>query len=216
MNNDLRGLMPKRIPIQNAKGKFLGTLTRLSEVDLGSRDLIESITSWRNKNKTFFLTQFEATSQRTHLWLESVIFHDVKRLMYFIEDEEHIKLGHLGIINLNNDSAELDNMIRGLSIGDPQIMYWAEVALIQQIFQNLSINKIVLHVLANNWIPITIHKSIGFSIDAILKVTKISKDQEVHFLLNSDLGEIQKFKCLLMSLNRKSFSNFLNNKLIEG
>jgi hypothetical protein len=215
MESDLRDLIPRRIPIQNAKGVILGALVRLNEGDAKNSELVEDITSWRNKNKHFFLTQFEATSARTRHWLESVIFPDSKRVMFLIENEEHLRLGHLGVINLNHDSAELDNMIRGLSIGDPQIMYWAEVSLIEEIFKNLPIEKIILYVLANNWIPITIHKSIGFSIDDKLKVTKDVVDEEVSFLLNSDYGEVQKFKCLLMSLGRESFSNFLAISKLE-
>ena len=198
------------ISIRNRQGEILGMLKRISHVDLANATLISDLTKWRNKNQRFFLTQFEATESRTECWLRDSVVSDASRAMYLIQDNLKVAIGHLGV-KFNTNTTELDNMIRGQSSGDPQIMYWAEIALVNSLLSLSEIKEVCLHVLSNNWIPIGIHQSIGFEIAEKLLVSKKNINNEIHYLLNSGEGEPQKFGCLRMTLSRSKFSNFLKN-----
>jgi perosamine synthetase len=199
------------IPIRNGQGQVLGRLKRITAGDLADSALISALTAWRNSNQRFFLTQFLATETRTSNWLRDSVVSDSSRAMYLIQDNSNLNVGHLGVLHLDTDTPELDNMIRGISAGDPQIMYWAEIALVHSLLSARGATKVCLHVLSNNWIPIGIHQSIGFEIAEKLSVSKKNLDGEIHYLLDSDDGEPQKFKCLRMVLSRSKFSHFLTS-----
>lgn len=199
------------IPIRNGQGQVLGRLKRITVEDLADGPLISALTAWRNSNQRFFLTQFQATESRTANWLRDSVVPDRSRALYLIQDNANVNVGHLGVLHLDSDIPELDNMIRGTSAGDPKIMYWAEIALVHSILLLGRASNVCLHVLSNNWIPIGIHQHIGFEIAEQLSVSKKSLDGEIHYLLDSDEGESQKFRCLRMVLGRSGFRHFLTS-----
>jgi len=199
------------ISIRNGQGRVLGRLRRITAVDLTDSALISALTAWRNSNQRFFLTQFQATESRTANWLRDSVVMDNSRAMYLIQDNSNVNVGHLGILHLDSDTPELDNMIRGVSDGDPKIMYWAEIALVNSLLVARGAAKVCLHVLSNNWIPIGIHQLIGFETAEKLSVSKKNLEGEIHYLIDSDEGEPQKFKCLRMVLSRSKFRHFLSS-----
>lgn len=199
------------ISIRNAQGQVLGRLKRITAADLTDSALISALTVWRNSNQRFFLTQFQATESRTTNWLRDSVVSDSSRAMYLIQDNSNVNVGHLGVLHLDLDTPELDNMIRGVSAGDPQIMYWAEIALVRSLLSVAGATNVSLHVLSNNWIPIGIHQSIGFEIAEKLSVSKKTTEDEIHYLLDSDEGEPQKFKCLRMQLGHSKLRHFLTS-----
>jgi perosamine synthetase len=200
------------IPIRDGRGIVIGRLKRITTHDATSTTLIAALTAWRNRNQRFFLTQFQATESRTANWLRDSVVSDSSRAMYLIQDTSNVDVGHLGVIKLNSDAPELDNMIRGLSAGHPQIMYWAEIALVNSLFSTSNATEICGHVLSNNWLTISLHRSIGFEIKERLRVFKKHTDSETYYALDSDgsgSGDLQEFGCFRITLTRTSFYQFL-------
>lgn len=202
---------PDRIEfaILNGDGATIGRLQQITAMEAADPTVVEDLTVWRNRNRRFFLTQFEATPKRTLQWLRDSVLPDVTRVMYLICDVAGTAVGHLGVRKLDRDAPELDNMIRGRAGGDPQLMFWAEVALIAWIFARPGTTAICLHVFSNNWIPIGIHQSIGFQAAGMRPLSKKQVGAEVHYLVESAEGEPQRFGHLRMTLDRSAFARFL-------
>ncbi len=204
------GDLPETIAITDKTGTSLGMLRRITAADLCDEELITNLTDWRNNNRHCFLTQFEATEQRTATWLQSAVIADATRAMYVIKDTTGVSVGHLGVLHLESETPELDNMIRGVSTGNPQIMYWAEVALIKALFSGDGVKALSGHVLSNNWMPLRLHRSVGFEKVGRLSVSKRVVNSEIHYLLDSSDGEPQAFGCIKISLGRLNFDKFLH------
>lgn len=201
--------LPETLAITDKTGASLGSLTRITAANLCDEELIASLTKWRNNNRHCFLTQFVATVQRTASWLQSAVIPDTTRAMYIIKDVSGVSVGHLGVLHLDSETPELDNMIRGVSSGNPQIMYWAEVALIKALFSRNGVRALSGHVLSNNWVPLSLHRSVGFEKVGKLSVSKRVVNDEIHYLLDSSDGEPQAFGCIKINLSRLNFDKFL-------
>lgn len=196
-----------RLPIENESGECIGWLESISRRDLEDFRLITNLTDWRNANRRFFLTQFEATPERTLRWLEQEVISDKSRILFLIKTDAGVPIGHLGVLGIGTDSPELDNMIRGQTGGDAQLMARAEVSVIAWCFNRPAVKKICLNVFSNNWLPIGVHQSIGFKPKGIRKLTKVDDGQEVVLLIEGDRGEAQRFGLLRMELDRRDFSH---------
>jgi hypothetical protein len=198
--------------IRDAAGTVLGRLRRASERDADDAALLTDLTAWRNTHRRFFLTQFRATVPRTEGWLRRAVLSNPTRALFLIEDDHGTTIGHLGVQELGTDAPELDNMIRGRAGGDPQLMFWAEVAVIEWTFQDPRVKSACLHVFSNNWIPIGIHRSIGFVPGEVRKLSRLKVGEEEHLVPNSTEGEPEKFGYLRMTLSREAFDSFRAEK----
>jgi hypothetical protein len=193
------------LPIGNSVGEHIGWLSMIGDHDVDDHELVSELTAWRNANRGHFLTQFEATEERTSAWLREVVIPDPSRAFYVISNAENVRIGHLGVRGLESRCPELDNMIRGRSGGDPKLMYWAEIALIARVFEITAADSICLHVFSNNWIPISVHRSIGFQLDKLSPLSRTEVGGEVQMMVDSEEGTPQDFGYQRMVLDRSKF-----------
>jgi hypothetical protein len=193
------------IPVISKDEIFLGSLRLIDKFQVNRKCLIKKMTIWRNASMGSFLTQFNATEHRTKEWLDNVILPASDRLLFELLDDQNNSIGHAGVINFNIKSAELDNFIRGEKGGDPLLFYYAELAIIKWLFNQISVSEVLLHVFSNNWIPINNHLELGFSIVRKHKLSKLVKKTETTYLIDSDLGDPVKFNYLRMCLSKVTF-----------
>jgi len=194
-----------RLPIPDAAGTVLGALQRVTEREASDPGVLADLTTWRNANQRFFLTQFTATVPRTAEWLRRSLLADPSRALFLIEDATGTTIGHLGIFGLGTDVPELDNMIRGRSGGHPRLMFWAELAVIAWAFRDPNVKSIRLHVFSNNRVTIRLHRSVGFEPGAVRKLSRLTVGDEEHLVPDSTDGEPQEFGYLEMTLGREAF-----------
>lgn len=78
---------------------------------------------WRNKFVTAFLTEFEATPERTAKWLSDGIAKDDSRILFMVDDLEGNTFGYIGLafIDWDKKSGEADSVVRGGS-AEPGLM----------------------------------------------------------------------------------------------
>lgn len=76
---------------------------------------VDVLTAWRNRFAGAFLTEFEATAQRTERWLVDGVGPDDSRILFMVEDAEGRTVGHMGLafIDWEAGSAEADAVVRG-------------------------------------------------------------------------------------------------------
>jgi RimJ/RimL family protein N-acetyltransferase len=197
------------IPIVNQAGSIIGSMRPIGHADLEDSRLVENLTAWRNANDRFFLTRFQATTSRTASWLRNDVLADDTRAFFLIFSNDGTTIGHLGVRGLGGNTPELDNMIRGRDGGDPQLMYHAEIAMIRWLFGQPGVEQVTLGVFSNNWIPISLHQSIGFKNRKLLPLYRYERGDEIHFSKEPDTtAEKQKFQYLIMELTREAFEVF--------
>ena len=133
-------------------------------------------------------------------------FKDDSKILFLILAEYKKIIGNFGITNITRDSAELDNLIRGEKGGDPKLIFYSELALINWIYNVLDIENIILHVMSSNIKTIVFHESVGFV--GCNKINLMIKKHDNEIIYTKDLTRdpLEDEKYLLqMSINKKDF-----------
>lgn len=94
-------------------------------------DDVRMLTEWRNRYVRSFLTEFEATEERTAKWLTEVVGPDPTRILFMLDDVSGQTIGYLGLafIDWEARTGEADAIVRGMS-GTPGLMTKALLALL--------------------------------------------------------------------------------------
>jgi RimJ/RimL family protein N-acetyltransferase len=155
------GLESLEIPICDDNGSRIGSMRPLTKQHIQDHDIVEKLTDWRNRYKAFFLTQFEATPERTRHWLETIAFSETNRLLFLIYSED-LLVGHYGFRDLIGDSVLADNLLRGERDGHPMLMKYAVLALVEWLFDAMRVNEVYGYIFADNAMGLKLNRDVGF------------------------------------------------------
>ena len=109
------------IPVGRPLEAVLRPITTRKE-ELNAED-VRLLTEWRNSHVRSFLTEFQATEERTKRWLTETVGPDDTRILFMINDANNRTIGHAGLarIDWERGSAEIDAVVRGVKV-DPKII----------------------------------------------------------------------------------------------
>lgn len=105
---------------------------------------VRVLTEWRNRFVTSFLTEFEATNERTERWLKEVVGPAPDRILFMLDDLSGRTIGYLGIafIDWEKRTGEADHFVRG--VGDmPGIMKKAALTLFRWAHRELGLTTAI-------------------------------------------------------------------------
>lgn len=148
------------VPIKH-DGNVVGHLVPIGPWILEDWKLISEISEWRARAMVMFLSQFESTPEKTAEYLRNCSIGDDNRILFMIEVEGEF-LGHVGLAGISHTSAELDNLMRGISGGKPELMEASERTLVSWAFTTLKLKSLYLKILSYNFMAKTIHEQMGF------------------------------------------------------
>ena len=69
------------IPVDDYEGNQVATLKPIVILDDVDDVIITQITKWRNRAKTFFATQFTATTEGTENWIKKQVISSIKKMI---------------------------------------------------------------------------------------------------------------------------------------
>jgi len=139
-----------------------------------SDETVHLLTNWRKMYSDFFTSKFNVSENRTKQWLEkNYIFKNDRILFLLILNGK--KIGHIGIINYdkNNNSAEIDNVLRGNRDDSTGIMETALLKILEIGFNDLHLAKFTLKVFNDNPKAISLYTKCGFTLVDSIPLTKI-------------------------------------------
>ena len=143
-------------------GLQIGSLVTLN-VDRLSSDFCAKYFKWREYSANMFLTKFDNSPEKVRDWFQNKVLPEKSRGVFLINDIYGDTIGVCGFCNLKENEVELDTMMRGESVGSPDLMWLAQRALIWWLLDNFQITKIFGKVLSKNFIVRHFHKQFGFS-----------------------------------------------------
>ena len=168
----------RKVSIINDRKEVIGYLVPIGP-ELARQDgLAAMLCRWRRIFMKYYLTQFKATPERTLIWLQQIVALEDQRLLFLITTKEDKMIGHIGLCNIASDSVELDNLVRGEQGGEPRLIFYAEVAVLDWTIRILQLKNIYLHQFTDNHLGTALHSSIGFYEDASWKIIKSESNGE--------------------------------------
>src|SRR3974390_1491130 len=167
---------PLRIEVTVDGDTRIGHLTPITRSSLDDVDLIGKMTAWRNRMWSCFLTQAAATEEKTKAFLAGSILADPTRMLFIVHSVTQpvgtigVKVGPPWVHGAGPRGCEtgvrrlagLAKLFGGSRKGHPQLMYQAEMALMDWAFQELNIDLFWTAVPSNNRLALTLHQSAGF------------------------------------------------------
>lgn len=193
------------IAIHDETGRQLGELQCLDKALASETGLVEDLTDWRNAARTSFLTQFEARPDRTATWLRNVVLAAPDRILFIVRSTGGERIGHIGISNVSDEKAEIDNVMRGRRSGERRMMFYSSVALIAWIFETLRVPVTQLCVLSLNTGAIRLYDRLGFEEVERTPLRRIDEPDMTRYTTQADHGSAAGFDYLRMEISAERF-----------
>jgi RimJ/RimL family protein N-acetyltransferase len=194
-----------QLPILDGNNLVIGSLRCIDTYTLHDIQTINLLTKWRNQNMKYFLTQFLATSVRTRNWLENIVLPADNRIIFLVYDETEKKIGNLGLCNISESYAEIDNVLRGEMSNTKSLFYYAMITVLCWIFEYMNIPNVNLHVFSDNIKAISLYEKLGFKTVKILSLSRVNSENVVSYVLSSDLETHTDYKYQEMLLRKVDF-----------
>lgn len=153
------------LPVYGQEGALVGYLRPIIQ-DFRATDphLAELLGQWRAQNPGLGSGTFEITTERTLKWLDTHIINREDRLLLLVEALDGTLVGHLGYSNFDyeEESAEVDSVVRGAQGRYPGMMSLAMQTLVHWGVNVLKLKKVKLSVFSDNEEAIRFYEKNGF------------------------------------------------------
>ena len=149
------------IPITNDAGHIIGALRPIDRAAAEDPEVVNALYRWRAAAPGGFLTVFEPTPEKTSAYLQRLSLPDPGRILFLIEDADRRRVGNIGLCNISENSAEVDNVVRGEPAA-PGFMAQVQMALIGWTRETLGADRVYLNVLSDNERAIASYRKAGY------------------------------------------------------
>ena len=170
------GLSEFSIPILSAQTSVTGFLIPITHRLAEDRAIVDALFRWRRAHMKAFLTVFTPTLEKTQNYLTDFSLPDPARILFLAADRASRHVGHIGLCNITADGAEIDNVVRGESVDNPDFMVHAHSALLRWAFSVLDIPLAYLNVLAHNERALRTYRKVGFREVARTRLVREEQD----------------------------------------
>jgi RimJ/RimL family protein N-acetyltransferase len=152
------------------------------DVAPGHLDVVR-LTRWRNRHVSAFLTEFEATPERTARWLRELVGPDDGRIVFMVDDAAERTFGYMGLafIDWVGGSFEIDGVVRGLD-GPPGGMSVALVTLIDWALAQLGLAEPRVRVRSDNPHAVAFYRTLGFEPQSRRPLRGLVEPDMVHWV----------------------------------
>ena len=193
------------LPIFDSKKNEIGKLVPIGNWIVTDKKKIENLSTWRQKHMKFFFSQFISSYKRTLWYIKNFSIEKNNRIFFLIYDDKNELIGHIGLADIEKNFGVLDNLIRGVDKGNPKLIFYSMITIINWFFKKLKIENIYGKIISYNWLTIYLHEEIGFKVIDKIPLKKIKENGEIyHKNVNSNESNVRYF-CTKMLLKKKEF-----------
>ena len=207
--DDFESALRSSIPVLNAEGNKIANLVPIGNWILAEKDIIAAICEWREKNMDMFLIRFESSIQKTEKYLRDLSIGKPNRLLFMVYSDGKM-VGHIGLSDVSQAEAELDNVMKG-EITIKNLMYYSGIALFNVFFSMTEIENISARVLSCNSRAISLYKKTGFH---VYQDVPLSRHTDGDFTYHDFIVDKSKsntpFSCYVMRLQKSTFLKLIS------
>ena len=190
--------------VDDASNK-IAQLVPIGNWALKDTELLSSFAAWRQKFMRFFLTQFTASKESMSSYLVKLSIGQSNRIFFAIYVND-LLFGHIGLSNLTDSNAEVDNIIRGVSGGHRDLMYFSEKTLIDWAFIKLNMKTISAQVMSKNFMAISLHERCGFKLKERHNLKKIINESSISYEVCDKEVTTEKFFLDIIEVSKEDFA----------
>ena len=172
---------------------------------LEDEELLKNFAAWRQIFMRFFLTQFTASKENTKGYLKNLSIGKKDRIFFAVYVSE-ILIGHIGLSNITGSKAELDNIIRGVSGGHNDLMYFSEKALLNWAFSTLHVKVVDAQVMSKNFMALSLHERFGFKLRERQFLKKIIRENSFSYETCDEGSSTEKFFLDIIEVKKPEFT----------
>ena len=159
---------------------FKEDVIRLDLVDTNN-DTIDLLYNLRKKYRDMFATDFQMTKEKTRNWIKKIILGSQDRILFIISINNR-KIGCIGHggYNENENSSQLDNMMKDPSCKISGIMTIVEKVYLKWMFEFFELSKITGYLFSDNEKMMSLHRECGWKLlDKVPITKKIENDYSI-------------------------------------
>lgn len=213
INKYLSELAERSIAISDHQDSQLAIMKPLNRDSMHNiREIATLFSKWREKARKFFKTGFEPDVNRTESWLRDVVIGNPHKLLYLILVDGKI-IGHFGLTNISNRSAELDNAIRGVKGGHPDLFKYVEYVILDLAFNFLKVDSVYGNLFSNNFLATTLHKQFGFSEKYRKPLKLVTKQEGWEYVVCSPEEATERFEFSHIVLPKEEFVDSIGDNI---
>ena len=134
--------------------------------------IVEKMCRWRSVARTSFLTVFEPSVDKTRSYLTDLVLVDPTRILFLAAGQSGDLVGNIGLCNITETSAEIDNVLRGEASPSPKFMKRVHSALTDWARRALGVQNFYLNVLSSNPGAIKFYAEIGYEEVSLVPLRK--------------------------------------------
>ncbi|MEZ2279050.1 MAG: GNAT family N-acetyltransferase [Microcoleus sp.] len=174
--------LPVGVPIQ----AILRPIATRREV-LNPND-IQCITEWRNCFVQSFLTEFQATENRTSKWLTEIVQPNDHKIMFMVDDLNGRTFGYMGLdfINWETGYGEADAIVRGEE-APPGTMKIALQTLLSWALGQLGLRSLGVRVRSDNT-ALEFYRKVGFIEERRVPLRQVDDFDMIRWVEDSSLN----------------------------
>jgi RimJ/RimL family protein N-acetyltransferase len=150
-------------PIAAVDRSVIGSLEPITHKLAADPRVIEALFRWRRAHMDSFLTVFTPSLEKTRQYLASFSLPDPARVLFLLRDAQGRLVGHVGLCNISENAAEIDNVVRGEQAPCPAFMTSALATLLRWAFSDLRIPLAYLQVLSRNERALKAYEKVGLT-----------------------------------------------------
>jgi len=143
-----------------------------------SEETIHLLTEWRKLYRHMFASNFRMDEERTKKWINQKRSTSDQSILFMIYLDGK-KVGNIGtdMFNENENSVELDNMMKDPNCQESGLMTIVEKVYLKWMFDNLKLSKICGRLFTDNFRMLNAHLACGWKIIDISPLKKELTDE---------------------------------------
>lgn len=190
--------------VKDGDDNKIAKLVPIGNWALNDSELLSSFAAWRQTFMRFFLTQFTASKESTSGYLKKLSIGQSNRIFFGIYVDD-VFVGHIGLSNITHSNAELDNIIRGVSGGHADLMYYSEKTLLEWAFTKLPLKTIDAQVMSKNFMALSLHERFGFKLRERYNLKKVKNESSICYEVCDKEVATEKFFLDIIELSKEDF-----------
>ena len=194
------------LSVMDDENNKIAKLVPIGNWALKDSELLSGFAAWRQTFMRFFLTQFTASKESTSGYLQKLSIGQSNRIFFAIYVND-ISVGHIGLSKITNSNAELDNIIRGVSGGHTDLMYFSEKKLLDWAFTKLTLKTIDAQVMSKNFMALSLHERFGFKLKERHNLKKVTNESSICYEVCDKEAATEKFFLDIIEVSKEDFVN---------